>query len=163
MGTWAEDGCGCDICPDCIRHDTTMCLCDCGIPRNLDYPDGCVPAHLRMPLVFINNDDPSLNEVIPSKIGTVTEKHIVANQVDWAPCKREDCACTASYNGKPGEYCCNTCRNGTPCMENNHSCPPPNKCRLCSEYVWDIMNHLQAKHNRRGKGGRGKKGRNGRR
>ena len=25
-------------------------------------------------------------------------------------CKRPDCVCTASYNGKPDEYCCETCR-----------------------------------------------------
>ena len=25
-------------------------------------------------------------------------------------CKRPDCVCTASYNGKPDQYCCETCR-----------------------------------------------------
>ena len=35
-----------------------------------------------------------------------------AASYDGPGCKRPDCACTASYNGKPDEYCCVTCRLG---------------------------------------------------
>jgi hypothetical protein len=35
-----------------------------------------------------------------------------AASYDGPGCKRPDCACTASYNGKPDEYCCATCRLG---------------------------------------------------
>lgn len=41
----------------------------------------------------------------------------------WAICARADCTCTASWNGARGEYCCITCRDGTPCAFNRHARP----------------------------------------
>ena len=40
----------------------------------------------------------------------------------WA-CTRKDCPCTASYNGRHGEYCCQTCKDGKKCEANYHSKP----------------------------------------
>ena len=40
----------------------------------------------------------------------------------WA-CTRKDCPCTASYNGKHGEYCCQTCKDGQKCESNYHPKP----------------------------------------
>lgn len=36
------------------------------------------------------------------------------------PCARFECSCTKTWNDKPGEYCCITCRNGTPCAFPRH-------------------------------------------
>ena len=36
------------------------------------------------------------------------------------PCVRQVCPCEANYNGREEEYCCITCRDGTPCEENHH-------------------------------------------
>ena len=40
-----------------------------------------------------------------------------------APCAREDCPCPASYNGRWGEYCCITCRDGQACVRAFHTRP----------------------------------------
>ena len=54
----------------------------------------------------------------PDKVRTV-RKRIKT----WAPCTREDCPCTASWNGLEGEYCCLTCRDGEACAHNYHRIP----------------------------------------
>ena len=44
----------------------------------------------------------------------------------FAGCTRAECACHlhgASWNGQDGEYCCVTCRNGTPCVRPYHRWP----------------------------------------
>ena len=41
----------------------------------------------------------------------------------WAPCKREECPCSASFNGLPNEFCCFTCQGGQPCTRNIHQAP----------------------------------------
>ena len=43
--------------------------------------------------------------------------------VSWAPCKREGCKCSASFNGLPDEFCCFTCQGGRPCTRNIHQAP----------------------------------------
>ena len=167
LDSWQKYGCGCEDCEDCY-YDYRDCMCDCGIPRDHGYPKDDVPPELMRPLVLQNDVDPTCKVVIPSKWGTVKEKDLVAKLVPWAPCVREDCACTASYNGMPGEHCCNGCYNGRPYKYNKHSRPPPNQCWHCSEYVWDIQKHLKRcpvkRNSHRGKdGGGGYKGRSGRR
>ena len=41
----------------------------------------------------------------------------------WAPCKREERPCSASFNGLPNEFCCFTCQGGQPCTRNIHQAP----------------------------------------
>lgn len=48
----------------------------------------------------------------------------------WAPCKRPECPCAASWNGAYGEYCCVECRDGTPCTSNRHKIPPTPSCEI---------------------------------
>merc|ERR1719469_204305 len=43
--------------------------------------------------------------------------------VAFAPCRRVDCSCEASWNGAYGEYCCVECRDGQACRENAHKFP----------------------------------------
>ena len=38
----------------------------------------------------------------------------------YAACVRHDCLCPASWNGRPGEHCCLTCRDGKPCDHPYH-------------------------------------------
>ena len=38
-------------------------------------------------------------------------------------CKRTDCPCTATYNGRTNEFCCITCREGERCDKNYHRRP----------------------------------------
>ena len=38
-----------------------------------------------------------------------------------ARCARSDCECVCSYNGLPGFFCCETCRDGTPCTACVHT------------------------------------------
>ena len=40
-----------------------------------------------------------------------------------APCKREECPCTASWNGRIEEYCCRHCQQGFACQEDLHQRP----------------------------------------
>jgi hypothetical protein len=40
-----------------------------------------------------------------------------------APCARDDCPCPASWNGKPGEFCCHECSDGVPCATPLHARP----------------------------------------
>lgn len=168
LNTWREFGCGCGECSDCPTDDRSYdgpydyrdCLCDCGIPRDRDYPEGEIPSSLRRPLIETDADGTIVN-VIPSKWGTFIEKQLVAKHVPWSTCRRKDCACTASYDGTPGEYCCNTCYEGTPCKENKHMYPPPNKCRHCSAYVWNIKKHLGRCPENKSRGNGGNKARNG--
>jgi hypothetical protein len=39
------------------------------------------------------------------------------------PCARDDCPCDASWNGKPGEFCCRECSDGVPCATPTHARP----------------------------------------
>ena len=40
-------------------------------------------------------------------------------------CATPGCPCTATFNGQPGQACCRTCRQGTPCAANFHTRPFP--------------------------------------
>ena len=38
-------------------------------------------------------------------------------------CSRPSCPCSSTWNNLPGEYCCETCRDGQPCRFNQHCVP----------------------------------------
>jgi hypothetical protein len=44
-------------------------------------------------------------------------------------CVTPGCPCTATFNGQPGQACCRTCRQGTPCVANFHTRPFPDADR----------------------------------
>ena len=44
-------------------------------------------------------------------------------QPGYSPCVHPQCPCPASWNGRPGEHCCLTCRDGTPCVTACHQQP----------------------------------------
>ena len=43
--------------------------------------------------------------------------------LEFWPCVRPSCPCTASWNGERGEHCCRACLEGTPCGEPEHVRP----------------------------------------
>ena len=55
---------------------------------------------------------------------TCARAHAAAHSGTFAPCVRPGCPCTASYDGRSGEHCCDSCRlGGMPCTENFHFKP----------------------------------------
>ena len=48
------------------------------------------------------------------------ERLIASEDEEETGCARQECPCEATYNRRKGEYCCTTCKNGTPCMHNYH-------------------------------------------
>ena len=45
--------------------------------------------------------------------------------VTYPHCVSPGCPCTSTFNGEPGQPCCRTCRDGTPCIANFHTRPFP--------------------------------------
>ena len=41
----------------------------------------------------------------------------------FARCARDECRCSASFDGEPGNFCCITCRDGVPCDGDYHPKP----------------------------------------
>ena len=50
----------------------------------------------------------------------------------YHPCAREGCPCPSSWDGRANQFCCLTCRDGTPCASVQHM-RPSNWARLPSE------------------------------
>ena len=60
----------------------------------------------------------------------------------FAPCARADCPCEASWNGRSGQFCCLTCRDGTPCARNYHRKPFVQSgaaCVPCARVVDEVL------------------------
>jgi hypothetical protein len=92
--------------------DWAICYCQC--PH---APHGCKHEVSRMDnsiycdFCFFESDDPDDHFCDCACSGCI------------APCARPDCPCPASYNGRWGEYCCITCRDGQACERPYHTRP----------------------------------------
>ncbi|CAE8644671.1 unnamed protein product [Polarella glacialis] len=65
----------------------------------------------------------SLLHSFPSALAPLASPVLPMLSAGFAKCANPACACTASFSGNAGDYCCKACRRGIPCGRNVHTAP----------------------------------------